>query len=507
MKKSDAEILLRSTDAAAAASSEMTAPARALRVLLVQPPAAQGVQSLLSHVDDEGGEGIGYKPPLGILYVATTLAERTPHDIKVLDAQAEGLSPEGIADAAVEFRADVVGISAWTDFWYPAYRTGELIKQALPQVHLSYGGPHLGIFPNETLDIPFVDSVVVGDGEIPFMYLCNLISHGTVDNRFPGLHFKQHGVKPEPSTFYIHADLDDLPIPDRTLLPLRDYTSVLGKNDLVTTMITSRGCPHRCTFCKLNFQKTLARSAESVVSEFANLAELGIREVEIYDDTFTWSKKRLEAICNGLIEADLGIEFAVRDRVSSASSSPELLELMYRAGCRRIHFGIESGVQPVIDRMKKKITLDQASRAVQQARKAGLTVLTYFMFGNLKETVEDMRRTIDFAVSLDADYAQFSITIPYAGTEMYLEALSDGTIGQDYWREYAINPLPNFAPPQIIETHADVDTMLALRDEAVRRYYFRPKYLLKQLGDVGSLGEFVRKARMGMQLLQSVYSK
>jgi len=505
--KSDKEILLRSTDAASSASAEMMTAGRSLRVLLIQPPATQGVQSLLSHVDDEGGEGIGYKPPLGILYIATMLSERTPHEVKVLDAQAQGLSPQDLAEAARAFKPDVIGISAWTDFWYPAYRTGELIKQALPDAHLSYGGPHLGIFPHETLDIPFVDSVVVGDGEIPFMYLCNLVSNQVTDNSLPGLHFKQGGVKFEPATFFIQAELDDLPFPDRTLLPLQNYTSVLGKNDLVTTMITSRGCPHRCTFCKLNFQKTLARSADDVVQEFIRLGELGIKEVEIYDDTFTWSKKRLQEICEGLIEADVGIEFAVRDRVSSASASPELLSLMYKAGCRRIHFGIESGVQSVIDRMKKRITLAQASEAVRQAKAAGLTVLTYFMFGNLDETVDDMRRSIDFAVSLDADYAQFSITIPYAGTEMYLQALSDGTIKQDYWREYAKNPGPNFIPPEIIETHADVQTMLSIRDEAVRRYYFRPKYLLKQLGDVGSVGEFVRKARMGMQLLQSVYSK
>jgi anaerobic magnesium-protoporphyrin IX monomethyl ester cyclase len=503
----DKEILLRSTDAAKSASRDMAAAGRPLRVLLIHPPAILGVQSLLSHVDNDGGKGIGYKPPLGILYVATTLTERTPHEVKVLDAQAENLTPENLAEAAVAFQPDVVGISAWTDFWYPAYRAGELIKQALPQAHLSYGGPHLGIFPHETLDLPFVDSVVVGDGEIPFMYLCNLISNDKLDNSLPGLHFKQFGVKAEPATFYIHADLDDLPIPDRTLLPLKNYTSVLGKSDLVTTMITSRGCPHKCTFCKLNFQKTLARSADSVVREFSRLAALGIREVEIYDDTFTWSKKRLREICEGLIAADNDITFAVRDRVSSASGAPELLDLMYRAGCRRIHFGIESGVQPVLDRMRKRISLEQASQAVLHAKSAGLTVLTYFMFGNLDETLDDMRRTVDFAIALDADYAQFSITIPYAGTEMYLEALSDGTIAQDYWLAYAINPSENFVPPQIIETHADLQQMMAIRDKAIRRFYFRPKFLYQQLKAVGSLGEFVRKARMGGQLAFSVYSK
>jgi hypothetical protein len=118
-----------------------------------------------------------------------------------------------------------------------------------------------------------------------------------------------------------------------------------------------------------------------------------------------------------------------------------------------------------------------------------------------------MHTTIDFALDLDADYAQFSITIPYAGTEMYEEALKSGTISSDYWLDYARGPVPNFVPPQVIEDHAGLETLLAIRDQAVRRFYFRPRYLLKQVGRLTSFGEFVRKARMGMRLAQSVYTK
>jgi len=507
MTKSLKSFLIEADNAIESAPEQMKVAGRSIRVLIIQGPVVKGVESLLPQVEDDGGEGIGFKPPLGILYLATYLAKNSPHTVKVIDSVAERLSFEEIVEKATEFKPDVVGISAWTDFWYPAYRTGELLKQALPAVHLTYGGPHLGIYPEETLAVPFVDSVVCGDGERPFLYLCNLISNDTVDNSFNGLHFKEFGVKPGDGTFFVEGDLDALPIPDRTFLSLDNYGSVLGKRNNITTMITSRGCPHRCTFCKLNFQKNLARSAESVVEEFHQIHALGISEVEIYDDTFTWSRKRLREICEGLIEANLDIIWAVRDRVSSSSVDDGLLDLMYKAGCRRIHYGIESGVQHIIDRMQKKITLEQARKAVELAKNAKMTVLTYFMIGSLDETVEDMRKSIEFAKSLDADYAQFSITIPYAGTEMYKEGLASGLISMDYWGEYARNPVPDFVVPQLIENHADLATLKKIQKEAMRSYYFRPKYIFRELMKLGSVSEFLRKARMGIQLAESVYVK
>ncbi|MBF0353625.1 MAG: cobalamin-dependent protein [Alphaproteobacteria bacterium] len=500
--------LLRSSQARQGAPACMLSAKRAIRVLLIQPPTAHGVASLLPHVDNEGeNEGIGHKPPLGLLYVATTVKERSNHQVRVIDAQAENLTFEQVVARAVDFRPDIIGLSVWTDFWYPCWHQAELLKEALPQAHLTMGGPHLGIYPQETLDQPFVDSVVAGDGEIPFLYLCNMIANGVEDNSMQGLHFKKGGVKGGDGTLYIHGDLDDLPIPDRTLLPIGHYGSVMAKGAFVTTMITSRGCPHRCTFCKLSFQKNLARSAGSVIEEFRRIKALGIGEVEIYDDTFTWSKKRLEEICNGLIDADLGVEWAARDRVSSAAIDLDTLKLMRKAGCTRIHYGVESGVQRVIDRMKKRITLDQARKAVDLAKKAKITVLTYFMFGNLDETIEDMQATIDFSLTLNADFAQFSVTIPYAGTEMYEEALTSGLIDSDYWGDYARHPMPNFLPPKLIESHADKAALIALRNDAVRRFYFRPRFIMKELLSLRSFKEFQRKASMGLQLLQSVYRK
>lgn len=498
------DLLLRSQEHAGEAPEYMTQSGAPLSVVLIQPPSTDGVQSLLPQVE-EGSEGIGFKPPLGILYVASQLEARSHHKVHVIDAIAQQLSFEELLQRVISQEPDVVGISAWTDFWYPAWLVGRMIKSALPDVHLTYGGPHVGIYPQETLDIDFIDSVIVGDGEVPFLYLCNMLSNEVEDNSFPGLHFAEHGVKPQPDTFYIHKDLDDLPIPNRSLLPISDYGSVLSRGNHVTTMITSRGCPHRCTFCKLNFQKTLCRSAESVIEEFRQIEQMNIREVEIYDDTFTWGKQRLRDICNGIIDADIKVEWAVRDRVSSAD--PELLKLMARAGCTRIHFGIESGSQKIIDKMQKRIKLEQARDAVKYAKEAGMTVLTYWMFGNLEETEEDIAATIAFSKELSSDYAEFSITIPYAGTEMYEEALRSGIIEYDYWLEYALKPTAKFVPPQLIENHVSLEKLLDAQRHAVRSFYFRPHYIFRELTKLKSFSMFLKRARMGARLFNSVYVK
>jgi len=486
------------------APSSMTSLGKNLKVLLIQPPEVGGVKTLLPHFD-RGMKDVGFKPPLGLLCVATAIDTLSSHKVKVIDAVAQKMNFEALIREVIQYQPDVVGISAWTDFWWPAYKTGELIKQALPNVHLCYGGPHVSIYPQETLSVDFADSVIVGDGEIPFLFLCNMVSHGDLSNDFPGLHLKLGGVKSPPMLQFIQADLDALPIPDRSLLLSSHYGSVLSKGNLTTTMITSRGCPHRCSFCKLNFQKTIARSAQSIVDEFKEIKTLGISEVEIYDDTFTWGQERLRDICEGLIRDGNDVTWAVRDRVSAAD--PEMYALMYKAGCRRIHLGIESGVQRVLDRMQKRITTDQALFAVATAKKAGFEVLTYFMFGNLDETVSDMKETIAFALKLNSDYAEFSITIPYPGTQMYEEALATRIIPHDFWLDYTKHPMPDMKIPHVIENYADLKTLQNLLNMAIRKFYFRPRYMVRELMRLRSAGEFIRKARMGRHLARSVYVK
>ena len=472
----------------------------ALRVMLIFPPDTHAVRAMYTFEDNDH-TGIGVKPPLGPMFVASYLKQNTPHEIKVIDCQISGLNEEQIRAEIRQYQPHVVGITAWTDFWYDAYCCIQIAKEVDPNIHVTVGGPHVGIYSEVTLEFSGCDSVIVGDGEIPFAWLVNGLSNGHVPTDLPGLHLKEHGVKKGHLEFYIHGDLDSLPFPDRTMLPYHRYHSVVAKSDFVTTMITSRGCPYKCTFCKLSFQKTLSRSAQDVLAEMEQIAALGIREIEVYDDTFTWSKKRLLDICKGIVERGFDFDWAIRDRVSSPN--PETMEWLARAGCRRIHFGVESGSNKTLKTIKKAINTDQAIEAVKLARKHDIQVLTYFMLGLPGETLEDMRETIRFAKRLDPDYATFSVTVPYAGTEMYHDGLAQGVIPYDYWLDFARRPTPNFIVPYFWEEYLNKEDLLRIRDEATRSFYFRPRYIFKQLWQTTNLGEIKRKGKMALGLFQA----
>ncbi|MFC1975143.1 B12-binding domain-containing radical SAM protein [Chloroflexota bacterium] len=472
-----------------------------LRVLLIFPPATHAVRAMYTFEDNDH-TGIGVKPPLGPMFVASYLKENSPHKIKILDSQVLGLNEDQIRAEIRQYKPHVVGVTAWTDFWYDAYRCIQIAKEVNPNIHVTVGGPHVGIYPEITLEFSGCDSVIVGDGEIPFFWLVNGLSNGNIPSDLPGLHLKKSGVKKGALEFYIHGDLDSLPFPNRAMLPYKRYHSAVAKSEFVTTMITSRGCPYHCTFCKLSFQKTLSLSAENVLAEMEQIAALGIREIEIYDDTFTWSKKRLIDICKGMVERGFDFDWAIRDRVSSPT--PETMEWLARAGCRRIHFGVESGSNKTLKTIKKAINKQQAVEAVKLAKKHGIQILTYFMLGLPGETLDDMRETIRFAKQLDPDYTTFSVTVPNAGTEMYQAGLDQGIIPYDYWLDYARNPTPNFIVPYFWEEYLNKEDLLRIRDEATRSFYFRPRYIAKQLRQTNNLGEIKRKGKMALGLFQAV---
>jgi anaerobic magnesium-protoporphyrin IX monomethyl ester cyclase len=488
-------MLLKARDPADLARPEITEASRSLRVLVVFPSEKRGMRAMYSYQGQ-----IGHKPPLGPMAIATYLRQHSVHEVRVVDLQAQNIDDDGFRAILREYQPHVVGISAWTNFWYEAWQCIQVTKEVSADIHVTVGGPHIGIYADETLTHSGCDSVVAGDGEVPFFWLCNGLANGAVPHDLPGLHTREHGVKTGEGMFYIHGDLTTLPFPDRRLLPVEAYTSPVSKSDYITTMITSRGCPYKCTFCKLSFQKPLFRSAESVLDELEDIVALGIKEIEIYDDTFTWSRKRLIAICKGIVARGLDIRWSIRDRVSSPTE--ETMEWLAKAGCQRIQFGIEAGTNKTLEAIKKEITVEQAFEAVRLAKKYGIEVLTYFMLGMPGEEPEDMEETIRFVKRLDPDYATFSVTVPYAGTEIYQQGLERGIIPHDHWRDFAITPTPHYVVPHFWEEHVDKEGLMRIRDRAVRGFFFRPSYMLRQLRRSSSPGEIRRKWHMAWGLFK-----
>jgi len=468
-----------------------------LKTLLVAPSEIEAVRSFF--VWNEG-DGLGHKVPLGLLSIATYLRSKGCQNVSILDAGPERLNSEETAKRILSVRPNLVGFSVMTELWYTVWKAISIIKEADPRIVVVVGGPHVSIYPELCLEASKADIAVAGDGELALHEILTRLGNGTSLHGIDGVFFRdKHGEPVCPTNrVAIVEDLDKVPIPERNLVDLNKYGALLS-SDRSTTMISSRGCPCRCVFCKLSVQHVVSRSPESVISEFEDIARLGFREVEVYDDTFTWEKQRVLEICNGLAQRKLGVSWSVRSRVNRVDR--EILEALRRAGCKRIHFGIETGNEKILRDCRKGITKEQARIAVSLAKEVGLEVLTYYMIGFLDETLKEAEDTLRFAMELDSEYVAFAILIPYPGTAIYEQALERGIIPLDHWREFSSSPSPCYEIPSVIENLITREEMMAFVNRAHSRFYFSPKRVLRQVWACRSWEGFRKRLSMALNLL------
>ncbi|MCX7009491.1 MAG: radical SAM protein [Kiritimatiellaeota bacterium] len=274
-----------------------------------------------------------------------------------------------------------------------------------------------------------------------------------------------------------------MPFPARHLFPPLDRyrgQEALGNRLPVGTLLTSRGCPYGCTFCyKAIFgSKFRARSAESVVAEWAQLIEHEhVREISIVDDSFTTLRERVQAICDLVLKNGLKIPWSCPNGIRVDLASLELLQKMRAAGCYRVALGIESGNERILRSIGKKITRQQISTAVENCRKVGIKTMGFFMLGNLEEDEATMRETIEFAIQVNPTYAQFLVATPFPGTGLYDEIVRHGKLLITDWDQYG-----HYEGKGTFEYHHITPALLQkMSREAYHRYYLRPQYLLNVL--------------------------
>jgi radical SAM superfamily enzyme YgiQ (UPF0313 family) len=430
--------------------------------------------------------------PIFLAYTVSLLKEAGV-ETAFLDGVCEELGIEAYAAAVRRIAPDFIAMETSTPSIDHDLESVRRIKALLPKTRIALMGSHATYFHQEILrDNPDVDAVIRGEFEITTREAALALKRGTPLAAVAGLTLRDGGAIRVTPDRPFDPDLDRWPYPDRDTIPIEKYQTAQYQGRKGTFMLSSRGCPHRCTFClwpgTMVGRDFRARAPEAVVDEMEHLARrYGVDDIYFDDDTMTIDRERLLKICRLIQERRLGLHWIAMGRVDNMDE--ELLTEMRKAGCDNMYLGVESGSEELLRRMKKGISLSQVERAFRMARRAGIKTQAFFMLGGPGETKETLKQTIDFAVRLDPDNAQFSAAVPYPGTEMYEESLRKGYLKARTWEDYAARDI-------VLETEtlSRLDLEKA-RLEAYRRFYLRPRFILRTALRLRSLKEFRRVLR------------
>lgn len=380
--------------------------------------------------------------PIFLAYTASVLRENgiTP---LFLDAIIEDLTLEETVERIKGMSPDMLVVDTSTPTINIDLRTTERVKEGLgiPTVLVD---THATTFHQQLINEPYVDFIVRGEFEIAVGEIATYLRDGKDPRGILGITFNRDGqvvITPERPLL---KDLDTLPYPDRELIPQSNYRQELTIREPYFQMLGGRGCPFRCSFCLWPHvmwrHKVRLRRPDKVVDEIEFLQKkYGAREIYLYDDTVNVSIKRVEALCNAILERGIDISWTPTFRADSCS--PEMYRLMRKAGCRNVVLGVETGSQWLLDEViHKELTLDQVRNSVRWAREAGIAVHCTFMIGFPGETKETLKQTSEFIKEIEPDTVQVSLATPYPGTPLYEQVKHlnrdwedfDGVMGESF---------------------------------------------------------------------------
>ena len=431
------------------------------RVTLVNPPYPKGaVQAPFV--------------PLGLGYLAAYLEQRD-YEVNVIDCQVTYPSAKQMADQLAKQKPDIVGVTSATLTFKTGLEVVRIARETLPGCLTVMGGPHVTILDESTMlekDAP--DLIVRGEGEQTLLEVAELTSTKSLKEvtKVNGITYKRDGKVVRTANRDFIQNLDDLPHPAYRHFDLSGY-KLAGKKYL--PIITSRGCPFHCAFClstDMCGKGFRARSPKKVVDELEWLRdEHGADAFAFYDDTFTFDKKRAFDICDEIVTRKIDMPWDCRTRVDQVTV--EMLDKMKKAGCKLIHYGVESGSQVMLNTMRKGTTVEQNARAIKLTKEAGIGAAISVVVGYPGETPEMLHQTVDFMKRTKPDYVYMCQAIPYPGTEManVLERL--GWEMDPEWNHYD-EVTPVFKSP--LMPQAEIDR--------VRKEYFNsffsPGYFVRQ---------------------------
>lgn len=424
-------------------------------------------------------------PPLGLAYLANSLL-KNGHDVRILDAILEQTSESRLIEVLKKFSPNIIGISAVTHQFPAAKHLSDIVKKYDKKIITVIGGPHISNMPKRTMEeAKNIDYGVIGEGEISFPELIKKIMSKSSIKQVKGIIYRKKGKIIQNSPRPLVKNIDKMGFPARHLLrDLKYYshTPFRGRG-IVTSVITSRGCPFNCYYCDQSvFGRTYRfNSAQHILKELKELKEkYGIVNISFEDDNFALDKKRTIELCKGIIKDKLNISWACELRVTSTDE--ELVYWMKKAGCWSVYFGIESGDPKMLKFINKNQTIEQVRKAIRIAKKYGLKVTGSFILGLPRETKESINKTISLALSLPIDGVTFHLFTPYPNTPLEKICRQYGKV-RGGWGDYA----GHSGIVTYIANGFSEKELLKIQKRAYRKFLLRPRYIIKNLGKLSDL--------------------
>jgi len=422
---------------------------------------------------------INYWQPVGTLSVAAML-QRGGHEVSFINGAF--LTHEQVLAEIQRFGPRFIGIYSTTFGWTKAKKTAaDLKKQSDNECFICAGGPYPIAVQDRCLEDAGtdIDAIVTGEGEFTVLEIVERLTTGRNLEGVQGVVYWEGERIIVNSPRPLITDLDSLPFPARELLgDAQRYIPPPGtyRKKPVAVMLTSRGCNRHCIYCfQLDKERKSGiryRSVDNVMQEIELCIRQGYKEIKFLDDTFAADYDRAREIAREILRRRLSFTWFASACVNQVDKP--LLQAFKDAGCWAILFGAESGVQKNLNTIRKGTTLDQIRAAVQAAQDVGLKVSTPFMFGIPGETFKEGLQTIEFAVSLDPDMANFHAITPFPGTYLYDNMEHFGTISEDL-ADFTYQGAA-FIPKTMTR-----DDIHQLRQIAFRKFYLRPSFILRKL--------------------------
>ncbi len=438
-------------------------------------------------------------PPIGLLTIGGAL-KRAGYRVQGIDSNTERLTMEELAEKCEG--AKVVGICLLSANLRSVYRLCQLMQGRGYEVVV--GGAYPSIDPQVVAKLGLRYGIT-GEGEVAFTRLCDALIRGEgKPEDIPGIIIadgddedKEVYVKPPE----LLPNLDEW-LPDRELMRFEQYKlPFVGRMEVALAI---RGCPYKCTFCYCSspspnamFNKVRTTSVDVIVKDIAETwRKYKPNYLEMIDETFTVNRPYVMDICQGLIDEKLDMKWGAKTRIDLMDD--ELMDMMKRAGLQKIGFGVESGVYDHRKAMMKDFPNSRVKATFDTARRLGVESACTIIFGHPDETRADMQQSVDFAKEIRADYVEFHIMVLVPETQLFYRAVREGKTTVDVWDRFMRGEItyPEYSPGDFMP-----EEMRDVHQDAIRQFYFRPKYIAQAVRRLKNPAQLVQYAKTAASLV------